>query len=211
MSGPATFQGLVDAHVGIGSLTAAAGWATAAEAYLERLKIALQGHEQAVADRRDALSRANAEANNRPAWKRLLKTSDQKDSAKLLREAEAALRHAIEANDTLQDLIDNTPTNAIQARALVNELKAAKKELQIDKRQVTAQLRDIRADARRKSTDAATGLLATATGRKFTAAERRYIHSAKELALAKPEEMKAAIERRLISLDRQIAKLESFY
>jgi ribosomal protein L20A (L18A) len=108
-------------------------------------------------------------------------------------------------NDYIEALLadkDFSPNSPEDLKSLLAELKAYKKELQLKKREVNAELTSIRAEARQKSAEAAySGFFTT------PAIERRKIRISKEAAIAPHEDVKIAIEKQLIALERKIAWL----
>jgi len=204
-----SFDGLASAQKQVSSLAEAEEWATSAKAHMHRLSAIVADCDQRLASLPAQHVSAKIEAMQRRWWQRLFSSALQKDLK--LQETEHTTRkqRAIATSGVLQGLIDDTPTNEAERVALLKDLKATKKSLQLDKRELGAQLRDIRADARRKSTNAATGFLALATDRKFTAMDRRNIRAAKERAVAGPEQLKNLIDRQILDVERQIARIEA--
>lgn len=93
---------------------------------------------------------------------------------------------------------------------MLKELRLAKKELTIEKRELNENLRQIRAEARVQGAKVGTGVglfLSTPTSRRLT---RMQIRLDKEAAVAPHEDAKAALERRLVSIDRMIHWVERF-
>jgi hypothetical protein len=107
----------------------------------------------------------------------------------------------------LSDAIDFTPNSPEEKKALLAELRIHKKELEADKREVALNMSAIRADARQKNADI--------DGRasydsKSAARDRRQIHYEKEAALQPHEDAKAAIERQIIQVEKDILRVEKF-
>jgi hypothetical protein len=109
--------------------------------------------------------------------------------------------------ERLQEQVDTTPNDAAERATLLKEYKAAKKELQLTKRELGVHMRAISTEARQRSAAASDFSI---FGTKVMASERRAIRRQKEAVLAPSEDAKAAIERQLIKLDRQIVWAERF-
>lgn len=109
----------------------------------------------------------------------------------------------------LQESIDFTPNSLQEKKVLLKELKQRKKELQLQKREITASMRTIQANARSRSTYAGRGFLGMYSS-KLAAHERRRIRYDKEAALRPQEDLKAAIDRQILELDKDILWAEKF-
>jgi hypothetical protein len=103
----------------------------------------------------------------------------------------------------MQEAIDFTPNSVEEQKALLRELRQRKKELQLEKRQVAASMKAIREGARQRSAQAGRGFFGMYNP-KQAASERRSIRYRKEAALRPHEDAKAAIERQIIQIDRDI-------
>lgn len=107
------------------------------------------------------------------------------------------------------EAIDFTPNSAEDQTALLKELRLRKKELQVQKREVSASMKAIRTDARQQSAQAGT-MLGITYSTKVASSQRRSIRYTKESALRPHEDIKAAIERQLIQVDRDMLWVERF-
>ena len=204
-----TLETLVAYHQRIDSLSDGKRWTEIAKTYMERLRGVVEQCDTGLAAIPLAVKAAAAAAKLRPFWKRLFGSAEQRSVAERARDLRASRDRAMAARDAVQSLINDTPTSEAERAAMLRELRASKKTLQLDKREINSQLQNIRGDARRQSAGAATSFLGMTTGRKYVAAERRLIRSAKEHAIASPEEAKRALDRRLLELDRQIVRIET--
>lgn len=111
--------------------------------------------------------------------------------------------------EKLQEAIDFTPNSIKEQKILLKELKQQKKELQLKKRELTANMRSIQADARSRSIYAGRGFLGIYDS-KLAAHERRRIRYQKEEALRPSEDIKAAIDRQILQIDKDILWVERF-
>jgi len=113
----------------------------------------------------------------------------------------------------LQEAIDYTPNSLTEQKSLVKELKLQRKEIQVKKREIAATLKAIRTGARTKSANAgiSKSIFSVYTyDPKLAAAQRRGIRFQREAALHPHEDEKAAIERQLMQIDRDIYWAEKF-
>lgn len=102
----------------------------------------------------------------------------------------------------LEALIDQTPDTPAEKKVLLAELRAQKKALTQEKRELNLAMREVRTNARRASARAYNGVFVSAR------TERLGIRLQKEAELKPHEDEKAAIERRLLSLERLILWVE---
>jgi len=109
----------------------------------------------------------------------------------------------------LHTAIDSTPRSAEEKSLLVKELRLRKKELQAEKREASAAMTSIRKEARVESVHAGKTWLGLYDS-SLAAAQRRAIRYAKEAALNPHEDSKAAIERQIAQVERDILWLERF-
>jgi hypothetical protein len=109
----------------------------------------------------------------------------------------------------LQEHIDFTPNSPEEQKVLLKELRQRKKELQVEKKEVAAAMKAVRTDARQQSAQAGK-VFGVFYDSKFAASERRNIRYSKEATLRPHEDAKAAIERQLIQIDRDILWVEKF-
>ncbi|MGF1933298.1 MAG: hypothetical protein RM347_002705 [Nostoc sp. ChiQUE02] len=111
--------------------------------------------------------------------------------------------------EKLQEAIDFTPNSSKEQKALLKELRHQKKELQLQKREVTANMKAIQANARSRNVYAGRGFLGIYNS-KLAAYERRRIRYQKEADLNPSEDIKAAIERQIMQIDKDILWVERF-
>ena len=109
----------------------------------------------------------------------------------------------------MQEAIDFSPNSPEEQKALLKELRQRKKELRLEKREVLADMKAIRDEAPRRSAKAGKGFLGTYDP-KLAAQERRRIRYEKKAALRPYEGTKAAIERQITQIDRDILWAERF-
>lgn len=112
--------------------------------------------------------------------------------------------------ELLQTAIDKTPNSKGEQKEMLKELRLAKKEFAIQKREINAHMTAVRVNARQESADVGQGLglfLSNAATRRL---ERMSIRLGKEAALAPGENAKAAIERKIMVVDRAILWVERF-
>jgi len=109
----------------------------------------------------------------------------------------------------LQESIDFTPNSPEEQKILVKELRQRKKELQVEKKEIAAAMKAVRTGARQQSAQAGR-VFGVFYDSKLAASERRNIRYSKEATLRPHEDAKAAIERQLVQIDRDILWAEQF-
>lgn len=109
----------------------------------------------------------------------------------------------------LQGAIDFTPNTPEERETLVKELRLRKKELQTRKREAAITMTSIRKEARIESAHAGKSWLGI-YDRDLASYQRRHIRYAKEAALKPHEDVKGAIERQLIEVDKDLLWVERF-
>jgi hypothetical protein len=142
--------------------------------------------------------------------------SDDKKEKELAQLIEKYRRYQEKLNSIafqLQESIDFTPNSPDDTKNLLAELKQRKKELKVEKREIAANMKSLRTEARQLSSDA--GVVSGLFGGKYydpttAARERRGIRYQKEAALRPHEDAKAAIERQLIQVEKDILWAEKF-
>ncbi len=146
--------------------------------------------------------------NAKPFFSRLFaSTKPEQEISQEIEQVQKTIANLMEMSDQLSDAIDFTPNSPEEKKALLAELRIHKKELGADKREVALNMNAIRADARQKNADI--------DGRasynlKSAAQDRRQIHYEKEAALQPHEDAKAAIERQIIQVEKDILRVEKF-
>jgi hypothetical protein len=141
-----------------------------------------------------------------PFFKRLFSSrSQEKAAAAEIAQLVAHVAQLEEVGEVLLTMIDYTPNNAKDQKAILKELRAEKKQLQIEKKEVSTHARAIRTAARKRSADAW-----SIFGARVVAEERRSIRRQKEAMLAPHENELAAIERRMLAVEKRIAWVQRF-
>jgi len=208
------FQALMLEYEGLVTFADVASWDERANAEVKKIVNVIEDTNKMSADALRKLEQAKKENAQKGLVSRLfsgkgLETSltqsiQQYDRYKLSLEKLAS---------QLQEAIDYTPNSADEQKSLLKELRLQKKEIQVKKREVAATLKAIRAGARAKNANAgiSKSLFNTYTyDPKLAAAQRRGIRFQREAALHPHEDEKAAIERQLIQIDRDIHWAEKF-
>ena len=205
-----TAERILREHASLSTLEGVARWKGAAENCIVQLIAEAERCNSSIADSRTKAAQLRSETRQRSFWGRFFKSAEEKQVASSIAAQTKSVQSLRAIVDELQEQIDGTPGSKDEKVQMLNELKAQKKELQLEKRELSAQMKNIRTEARQRSADAATSFTALVAGSKYTAAERRSIRASKERALAPREDAKAALERRLLALDREILRVESF-
>jgi len=108
----------------------------------------------------------------------------------------------------LQESIDFTPNNSDQQKALLKELSFTKKELQLQKKEVTSTMKTVNERSRSKSVRA--GNFLGIYNSKIAASERRNIRYQRDAQLRPNEAKKAAIERQILQIEKDILSVKRF-
>jgi len=109
----------------------------------------------------------------------------------------------------LQESIDFTPNNSDEQKFLIKELSFTKKELQLQKKEVTANMKNVNEKARSKSVRAGNNFLGIYNS-KMAASERRNIRYQRDAQLRPNEAIKAAIERQILQIEKDILWVKRF-
>jgi|GEM_PF-4396285 hypothetical protein len=108
----------------------------------------------------------------------------------------------------LQESIDFTPNNSDEQKALLKELSFTKKELQLQKKEVTSTMKTVNERSRSKSVRA--GNFLGIYNSKIAASERRNIRYQRDAQLRPNEAKKAAIERQILQIEKDILSVKRF-
>ena len=205
-----TAKQLAARHGALSTISGAAEWCTSAEKAIAALETtASEANVQSASLTTQAENQRQA-AKAKSFLGRFFKSPDEKSTQNGISEHKATAKSCFSLAEHLQELIDSTPATNEQQVALLKELKLSKKELQLKKKEIAAEMKGIRTDARQKSTNAASSFTTLLVGQKYTAAERRNIRQSKENALAPYEDAKSAIERRILSVEKEILRIDGF-
>jgi len=134
---------------------------------------------------------------------------EEKAAAKTVEQIERHMAALETLATELQQSIDFSPNSPDEQKALIKELRQRKKELQLKKREVVSNMQALRSEARQQSTIAGNTWLGLYNS-KLAARERRQIRYNKETALRPQESAKAAIERQILQVERDILWAEKF-
>jgi len=170
----------------------------------------IKGVEEAISCEMIRLGEAKGEFEQQGLFKRMLGHHEAEHAIEgmisRLRQMRALLPEII---NQLQEYLDLTPHNPEEKAQLIKELRHRKKELQAQKREESATMTAIRQEARVKSTHAGKTWLGFYDSG-VAADERRDIRYDKEAALGPHEDAKAAIERQLLRIERDLLWLDEF-
>lgn len=198
---------LIQSHRHLKTLAECAAWCEDARRYLEAWPLTLDQLTAKQTAARQALEDASARAKARPIWKRLMKSSDQKDARVSLDLATHDRDQAQKFATELHQLLAETPENDIDRASRISMFKEQKKQLILQKKELDLRMKEIRADARNASARA--GTLAQVGMRKAAAASRRSITVDRAQALRPFENTKMDVEREILNIDKEIARLAS--
>lgn len=185
-------------------------WDSRAQEEVSKMVQVIRGLGQAIARESGALAQARLEFQQRSFLKRTFGKHDQEDVivAQMSNLNQRKFR-LLQWVAQLQEAIDFTPNTPAEKEVLAKELRHRKKELQAEKREATANMTAIRREARVRSVTAGKTWLGLYDSG-LAADQRRGIRYAKEAALRPHEDAKAAIERQLVKVERDLLWVEQF-
>jgi hypothetical protein len=192
----------------LSTLTEASEWDQHAQAEVEKINLVIRYLKDNLAQRTKDLAQMQKDRDAKPFLSRIFaSTKPEQEISQEIDQVQKQITNLMEMGDKLSDAIDFTPNSPEEKKALLTELRIHKKELEADKREVALTMNAIRADARQKSADI--------DGRasydsKSASRDRRQIHYEKEAALQPHEDAKAAIERQIIQVEKDILRVEKF-
>ena len=204
----ANYNSLMAEFRDLSTLTEASEWDQRAQFEVEKINLVIRDLKEKVDERTKDLEYMQKERNAKPFFSRLFaSTKPEQATSQDIDQVQKYISNLMEMSDQLSDAIDFTPNSPEEKKALLAELRIHKKELGADKREVALTMNAIRADARQKNADI--------DGRasydsKSAAQDRRQIHYEKEAALQPHEDAKAAIERQIIQVEKDILRVEKF-
>lgn len=155
------------------------------------------------------LASARQQRAAQPFFKRLFGGRGNENQ---LQGSAASISAAIESHgaalNELLELVDYTPNDETERKALLKELRAEKKELNAEKRELGAQKREVNRQARNASANA--GRIIFFYDAKVAASERRAIRRQRVRELAPFEDAIQGLERQLRDIEQRIAWVERF-
>jgi hypothetical protein len=183
-------------------------WDPRAKAEVKMILEVIRSLDVAISIESAALAQAKLEFEQRSFWKQVF---GNHDSENLIASRLSGLRQRkirlLQMIAELQNAIDFTPNTPQEKELLVKELHHRRKELQAQKREATAVMTAIRQEARVKSVHAGETLFGFYDS-SLAADQRRGIRYSKEAALKPHEDEKAAIERQLIRIEKDLLWIE---
>ena len=154
------------------------------------------------------LEHLNKERDNKPLLSRLLSKRPDEIVKKSIEMIDAEINGIDVVVDELNEKMDKTPANKSEQEEISDVIKEVKKELTLQKREINENLRQTRASARQKTanwTGSNPGLLGT-----VARYQRSSIRMEKERALVPAENLKTFVEKKLVSLDRDLNWVKHF-
>lgn len=127
-----------------------------------------------------------------------------------VQQKQRALQACAHYQDELAEMVEFTPDNAAEQKALLKQLRLQKKELQAQKKELSADMRAIRQQHRTASAEAGRFMGGFIYDRKIAATTRRELRVSREAQLRPHENMKESIDRQIRSVDRRILWTERF-
>jgi peptidoglycan hydrolase CwlO-like protein len=204
----ANYNSLMAEFKDLSTLTEASEWDQRAQAEVDRINNVVSDLKEKLAQRTKELAQMQNDRNAKPIFSRIFASKKpEQEISQEIAQVQTSISHLMEMGDTLRDSIDFTPNSPAEKKALLAELRIHKKELEADKREVALTMNAIRAEARQKNADI--------DGRasydsKSAAQDRRQVHYEKEAALQPHEDTKAAIERQILQVEKDILRVEKF-
>ena len=188
----------------------ASQWDADAQGVIASLEQEKASFTELKTEEQEALNLARKERESQPFFQRLLASKDTEnthaENIKIIDQVNANANLAIEK---LFELIDKTPNSKAEQKEMLDEMKQYKKELTLEKRSVSENVRLINTEARKK-----TASVSGTTAKLLYGSSARYMRSSvryqKESTLKPQEDAKAAINRQLLELDKNILWVSRF-
>ena len=204
------FDNLMVEYGELSNYEAVNDWDTRAQQEVRAIVETLKNLDKAIAVETANLQKAKFLFEEQSFFKRVLgKHQEEEAIANRLSVFRQRKVQVLQFVSKLQTSIDFTPNTTKEKEELVRELKLRKKELQAQKREEAVTMAEIRKEARVRSVDAGKNWIGLYDS-SVAADERRGIRYAKEAALRPHEDAKAAIERQLIQIERDLLWVEKF-
>lgn len=203
------FQRLMKEFKSLSTFEAVTEWDTRAQTEVDRIADVIQKLDTEITTESATLQQVKLEHSQKPFFKRVFGGNKQeKETVSHLEQCRQYKTTLEELATELLESIDFTPNSLEDKKVLLKELKLRKKELQAEKKNVNVQMQSIRTEARQRNTRVTNYGIRSLS--KLATADRRNIRLNKEAALGPHEDAKAAIERQIIQLDRDILWIERF-
>ncbi|HEY5913509.1 MAG TPA: DUF4339 domain-containing protein [Verrucomicrobiae bacterium] len=185
-------------------------WDAKAKEEIKKIVAGLRGLDHAIAKGSTALAQARREFEERSFLKRAFGSHYREEAiAAQLSSLRQRKTRLLQMAAQLQEAVDFTPNTSAEKELLVKELRHRKKELQAERREATAAMASIRQQARVQSVHAGKNWIGLYDS-ELAAGQRRGIRYAKEAALRPHEDTKAAIDRQLIKIEKDLLWVERF-
>ena len=194
----------------LSTFAAIESWDRQAQTEVERILSVIRGLEIEIAQQAQTIEQLRQSKSEKSLVGRLL--SSRKEEKEITQHIEKYHEYKTTLGkiaSQLQESIDFTPNSPEEQKVLLKELRQRKKELQVEKREIVATMKAVRTDARQQSAQAGR-VFGVFYDSKMAASERRSIRYSKESALRPHEDAKAAIERQLVQVKRDILWAEKF-
>jgi chromosome segregation ATPase len=208
---PSEIQKLFDKYPSLNTFAEVSIWDNLAAKEIENLTSTKNTNDITINFKRQSLTQAEQERQQKPAFLRILGArGDEKKLKAEIEILEAQNEHNRNLLEELQSKIDITPNNPNEQTALLKELQLEKKELNLKRREINEQRRQIRTAARQKSANLPNTFVGAFGGSKYRASARRNIRYQKEAALSPHEDAKSNIENEILRLEKDILWVERF-
>ena len=194
----------------LATFSAIASWDSQAQMEIERILGVIRDLDIEISRQTQALEKIRQSKSEKSFVGRLFSSDkEEKELMQLIEKYNQYKATLGKMTSQLQESIDFTPNSLEEQKILLKELRQRKKELQVEKREIAAAMKALRTDARQQSAQAGR-VFGVFYDSKVAASERRSIRYAKEATLRPHEDAKAAIERQLVQIDRDILWAEKF-
>lgn len=203
------FKALMVEYKGLRTFTDVASWDERARVELDEVAKGIRAFEEVSARASRQLAQLVKEREEKDFFSRMFASQKPEKSLAQLIQGYNDYKALLEGMASqLQEAIDFTPNSPEEQASLLKELKLRKKELQVEKRETAAAMKAIRTGARQQSAQA--GRAGIYYNSRAAAYDRRSIRYQKEAALQPHEDAKAAVERQLLQVDKDILWAEKF-
>lgn len=195
----------------LSTFAAVASWDGRAQAEVGHLIEFIQELESEVTEQTATLAARKKAREEKSFFKRLVSSKGEEEKlAKQIEQNQSSMQTLENLANTLTEAIIFSPNDVAEQKALVSEFKQRKKELQLEKKELAAEAKAIRAQAQQASVGAGRTFFLGLYDSKLASRERRSIRYKKESMLRPHENAKAAIERQLLQVERDILWAERF-
>lgn len=196
-------QSLIQSVKSVTTFSEVKNWDKQASEEINAISIFLQNIPLELESLENELSKSRKSFSTLPFFKRLFsidkRSNDIQNDILAYSEVKPMLQ---KLQDELQYWIEMTPDDAQEAKAMLNELKLAKKELTAQKKEARAEIKQVNANARAKNTQISGQYFFSSP--KLRKGQKQWVREQKESAVSSYEGIILSIDKQMIDIDRMI-------